>query len=186
MALAEAELVRRAQAGEQDAFVALYESNYVSVYNYAYYRVHDAAIAGDIAGEVFARMVAKIDRFTYTDRPILAWLYTIARNLVVDYQRRQQRQGAEPIYDLLVSREPGPLEQAASSLTRRDLSGALQHLTDEQQQVILLKFVEGHSNAEVGQRLGKSEGAVKSLQHRALASLRRVLVREYGYEEQPV
>ena len=75
---------------------------------------------------------------------------------------------------------------AASSLTRRDLSGAIQHLTDEQQQVILLKFVEGHSNAEVGRRIGKSEGAVKSLQHRALASLRRVLVREYGYDEQRV
>lgn len=186
MALSEADLIRRAQAGEQDAFVTLYESNYVSVYNYAYYRVHDAAIAGDIAAEVFARMVEKIHRFTYSSKPILAWLYTIARNLVIDYQRRQQRQGAEPIYDLLVSREPGPLEMTASALTRRDLSGALQHLTDEQQQVILLKFVEGHSNAEVGRRIGKSEGAVKSLQHRALAALRRVLVREYGYDEQRV
>ena len=69
MAFSEADLIRRAQAGDQDAFVELYEANYVSVYNYAYYRVHDAAIAGDIAAEVFARMVEKIDRFTYSSKP---------------------------------------------------------------------------------------------------------------------
>ncbi len=184
----EAELIRRAQHGERDAFVALYQKHYASVYNYAFYRVRDEAVASDVAADVFVRLVEKIGTFRQQGRPLLAWLYTVARNLIVDHYRRQGRfiddeRDDETALPAWGSAEPtpDPLDYAHWQLTGQELASALTQLTEEQQQVILLKFVEGFNNDEVGQRLGKSIGAVKSLQHRALAALRRVLEGEYGY-----
>jgi RNA polymerase sigma-70 factor (ECF subfamily) len=146
------------------------------------YRVNDVQVAEDLTGEVFLRLVTKIDRFTYRGRPILAWLYTIARNLLVDHQRKQAQAGMLELEDRLATSDPSPPEVAERGLTRDCLIRSLKNLTEEQQRVILHRLIEGRSNAEVASLLGKTEGAIKSLQHRALASLRRAVTKERCYE----
>jgi RNA polymerase sigma-70 factor (ECF subfamily) len=178
----EAQLVRRAKQGDQAAFAEIYTRHHDAVYTYLYYRVNDAQIAEDLAGEVFLRLVAKMGKFTYRGRPILAWLYTIARNLLIDHQRKQAQSGTLGLEEDWVTSDPSPPEVAERGLTRECLIRSLKHLTEDQQRVILHKLIEGRSNAEVADLLGKTEGAVKSLQHRALASLRRAVKKERCYE----
>ena len=121
-------------------------------------------------------MVDRIDTFKDRGRPVLAWLYAIARNLVIDHQRRAGRLICSPLFDdLQAGVEAHPALIADSRLTIAELSAALDQLTEIQRQVILLKFIEGLSNTEVAAIVGKDEGAVKSLQHRALGALRRTL-----------
>ena len=176
----EARLIQRAKQGAPAAFTEIYDLHQPAIYRYVYYRVSEAATAEDLTAEVFVRLVEKIDRFTYHGRPLLAWLYTIARNLITDHYRRTGQATMLPLDDQLVA-ETDDLEEAAErGLAQRRLAAALPHLTEDQRQVVLLKFIEGLSNAEVAQVLGKPVGAVKSLQHRALAALRRILERNGG------
>jgi len=171
----EAKLIQRAKKGDPAAFAEIYDRHQPAVYRYIYYRVSDAATAEDLTSDVFVRLVEKIDRFTYRGRPLLAWLYTIARNLVTDHHRRGGQATILPLDEQLAT-ESGNLERAAErGLAQRRLAAALPHLTEDQRQVIILKFIEGLDNAEVAQMMGKPVGAVKSLQHRALAALRRTL-----------
>jgi len=171
----EARLIQRAKKGDSAAFAEIYELCQPPIYRYIYYRVSDVSTAEDLTADVFVRLVEKIDRFTYRGRPLLAWLYTIARNLITDHHRRVGQATMLPLDEQLVA-DSDDLEQAAErGLAQRRLAAALPHLTKDQQQVIILKFIEGLDNAEVAQMLDKPVGAVKSLQHRALAALRRVL-----------
>jgi RNA polymerase sigma-70 factor (ECF subfamily) len=178
----EAQLIWRAKQGDQTAFAEIYTRHHDAVYTYLLYRVNDVQVAEDLTGEVFLRLVTKIDKFTYRGRPILAWLYTIARNLLVDYQRKQAQAGMLELEERLVTSDPSPPEVAERGLTRECLIRSLKHLTEEQQRVIVHRLIEGRSNAEVANLLGKTEGAIKSLQHRALASLRRAVTKERCYE----
>jgi RNA polymerase sigma-70 factor (ECF subfamily) len=178
----EAQLVQRAKQGDQAAFAEIYARHHDAVYTYLYYRVNDVQVAEDLTGEVFLRLVAKMDKFTYRGRPILAWLYTIARNLLIDHQRKQAQFGTLELENQWETSDPGPPEVAERGLTRECLIRSLKHLTEDQQRVIVHKLIEGRSNAEVADLLGKTEGAIKSLQHRALASLRRAVKKERCYE----
>lgn len=178
----EAQLVRRAKKGDQTAFAEIYTRHHDAVYAYLYYRVNDVQVAEDLTGEVFVRLVSKMERFTYRGRPILAWLYTIARNLLIDHQRRQTQSPMMDLNEQWMTAAPGPSEVAERGLTRDCLIRSLKHLTEDQQRVILHKLLEGRTNSEVADLLGKTEGAVKSLQHRALASLRRAVMKERCYE----
>lgn len=178
----EAQLVRRAKQGDPAAFAEIYTRHHDSVYAYLYYRVHDVQAAEDLTGEVFLRLVAKMGKFTYRGRPILAWLYTIARNLLIDHQRKQAQSGTLELEEQWATSHPSPPEVAEQGLTRDCLIRSLKHLTEEQQRVILHKLIEGRSNAEVADLMGKTEGAIKSLQHRALASLRRAVKKERCHE----
>jgi RNA polymerase sigma-70 factor (ECF subfamily) len=172
----EARLIRRAKEGDPAAFAEIYGQHQLAIYRYVLARVGDVATAEDLTGEVFVRMVESIDQFTYRGRPLLTWLYTIARHLIVDHQRQRGRVTLLPSSEeQLVTDLGDPVRTMERGLTHRRLVAALTHLTDAQRQVITLKFVEGLSNAEVARRLGKTVGAIKSLQHRALAALRRVL-----------
>jgi len=178
----EARLIERAKQGDQSAFAEIFIRHHDAVYTYLLYRVNDIEVAEDLAGEVFLRLVTRIDRFTYRGRPILAWLYTVARNLLIDHHRKQAQASVSELEDQWVSSDPSPPDVAERRLTRDCLTRSLKHLTDEQQRVILHKLIEGRSNAEVASLLGKTEGAVKSLQHRALSSLRRAVAKEQCYE----
>ncbi|MBU0494306.1 MAG: sigma-70 family RNA polymerase sigma factor [Chloroflexi bacterium] len=180
----EARLIARAKKGDPAAFAELYDRHHEAIYTYVYYRVGgDAPVAEDLTGDVFVRLVEHIDRFTYQGRPIRAWLYTIARNLVTDHRRTQARVTIAPLSDSLCDREHSqPAAVVQQRLDQECLATALQHLTEEQQQVIVLKFIEGQSNAEIAALLDKTEGAIKSLQHRALAALRRAIEKERCYE----
>lgn len=172
----ERELIRRAKEYDVEAFAEIYERYYQSIFNYIYYRVSDTTLAEDLCSEVFLKAMEAIESFTFQGVPFSAWLYRIAGNLVIDHYRRQSAQPEVVLGDsrpLVADDNPGAaLEQ---QFTHQELRQALRKLTVDQQQVIILKFVDGLSNSEVAQILGKTEGAVKSLQHRALASLGRLM-----------
>jgi len=171
----ETRLIARAKDGEAAAFAEIYDRYQPAIYRYIFYRVEDSATAEDLTGEVFVRLVDKIDQFTYRGRPLLAWLYTIARNLVADHHRHRAQIQLLPLNERLVAGTISPKKAADRVLTQERLAAALGQLTEGQQQVIVLKFVEGMDNSEVARTMGKSVGAVKALQHRGLAALRRIL-----------
>lgn len=175
-------LIQQAQRGNREAFLSLYEQYHQPIYRYIFYRVGDEAIAEDLTADLFVRLVDKIRLFKPRGRPFLAWLYTMAGNMTKDYQRRQGRIQWLPLQEgWQANQGSNPLQQTHKILSQEKLMQAIRYLTDEQQTVILLKFVERQSNATIAGVLGKSEGAVKSLQHRALAKLREFL-EEVDYE----
>ena len=171
----EARLVQRAKDGYPDAFAEIYDCHQPAIYRYVLYRVGSDAVAEDLCSEVFTRMVEHIDGYTYQGRPLVAWLYTIARNLVNDHHRRGGRAEWVDLDEGLAANVPDPEGMAGLALDAARLAAALEELTDDQRQVIILRFLEGLDNLAVAQILDKSYGAVKALQHRGLGALRRAL-----------
>jgi RNA polymerase sigma-70 factor (ECF subfamily) len=171
----EARLIDAARAADPAAWGELYQRYFPRMYTYAYCRIGDSAAAEDIAAQVFLEAWKGIKSFQYRGVPISAWLYRIAHDLTADLLRRRNRIKFEPLGD--GSREPqltgGGHED--SVLIRQEVVSALRRLTSEQQQVVVMRFMEGFSLAAVAASTGKSEEAVKGLQHRALKSLRRGL-----------
>lgn len=175
----EALLIQRARQGDSQAFVEIYERCYPPVFRYVFYRVGGQEAAEDLASEVFVRMVAGMPRFQPKGRPILAWLYTIARNLVTDYHRKNARIELSPLEDdLATSSHNNPEQTAERHFTHNCLRRALTHLTEDQKQMIVLKFIEGREIAEIAAIMNKNERAIRSLQHRALAAMGRAIERE--------
>jgi RNA polymerase sigma-70 factor (ECF subfamily) len=171
----ETRLIQQAKRGDPAAFAELYDRYQPAIYRYIFYRVDDVPTADDLTAEVFVRLVERIDRFTYRGRPLLAWLYTIARNLVADHHRHTGRVLPLSLDEQWAGDAADPEKAAEYRLTQHRLVAALACLTEDQRHVILLKFVEGMDNDTVAQTLGKSVGAIKALQHRALVALRRIL-----------
>ena len=176
MSIGDLDLVRRAKKGDPEAFELIYEQFYGKIYSYIFYRVHQQPLAEDITADVFVRLVTKIHTFEERGRPLLAWLYTIAGNLVRDHHRRATKIQFSPIEDREFDSGHDPTKTVDLHLDSERLVEALRQLTEDQAQVIILKFVEGMSNAEIGRIIGKNEGSVKSLQHRALRAMKRLLV----------
>jgi len=176
----ESRLIRRAKERDPAALTEIYELHQPTIYRYILHRVDDVATAEDLTAEVFVRMVAEIGRFTSRGRPLLAWLYTIARNLVTDHYRRGGKLPQVALDEQLMSSIADPDDRIQRWLVREQLYGALAYLTDEQYEVVFLRFIEGLDNETVAQLLGKSVRAVKSLQYRGMITLRRVLKRN-GY-----
>lgn len=168
----EIEIIQRAKAYDPDALSTLYERYYQGIYRYVYYRVGSSALAEDLTADVFVKMLHGIQSYSVQGVPFSAWLYRIARNRVIDHMRRQPEKAdlslEEARVETIASGET-TLEQA---LQRDELLKAVQVLTDDQRQVIILKFIEDMDNATIAAVMGKTEGAVKSLQHRALDTLR--------------
>jgi RNA polymerase sigma-70 factor (ECF subfamily) len=177
MSEAEVNLIRRAKRGDPAAFAEIYDRHHPAIYRYILFRVGDGAVAEDLAGEVFVRLVERIDRFPSRGRPLLAWLYTIARNLVADHLRRNGRATRVALDGGLVA-NGGRQDGASLTATQRRLAAALQELTEEERQVVMLKLFEGLDNQTVAMVVDEPVGAVKSLQHRGLTVLRRVLERQ--------
>ena len=171
----DATLVQRAKDGDKTAFAVLYELYQPPVFTYVYYRVDSQTLAEDLTSEVFVRMVAKIRTYRAAS-PFLAWLYTIARNLITDHYRQASR--LAPLHERTAMSQIDPSEEAHRRLQETELRTALIKLSEDQRQVVLLKFIEHRSNAQIASLLGKTEGAIKSLQHRALDALRRYLSKQ--------
>lgn len=170
-------LIRHAQRGDLAAVSELYNLHVDRIYQYVRYRIGDDQTAEDITAEVFLRAIESLG--TYSDRgaPFIAWLYRIAHARVIDYWRTSNRRQTAPLEDPLLQESLVDTDEAIETdfLQHRLLWSALRRLTDDQQNVIILKFVQGLSNAEIAQLIGKTEGAVKALQRRALESLSRLL-----------
>jgi RNA polymerase sigma-70 factor (ECF subfamily) len=167
-----------ADACDKEALAAIYDRYQPLIYRYIYRRVGDVEVGLDLTADVFRRLLQAVDRGSGPDRSVRSWLYRTAHNLVVDYYRRQQhRQHLELKEELIAGRDN--LERtAAVHLEAERVRRALRDLTPEQEQVLTLKFLEGLSNDEVAEILDRTVGSVKALQHRGLASLRRLLDRD--------
>jgi RNA polymerase sigma-70 factor (ECF subfamily) len=170
----EARLVQLAKERSPTAWAQIYDACYQKLFRYCYARTGDTTTAADLTSRVFLEALEGIDRYVYRGRPLLAWLYRIARNVVSDHLHARERE-AKALADagsLLDPHEPGPASQVAD---QADLLDALRRLTDDQQQVIVLRYYTGFTTAEIAQALERSERAVYSLEVRALAALRRAL-----------
>jgi RNA polymerase sigma-70 factor (ECF subfamily) len=169
------------QRGEGCAVEALYDLYADRLYRYMLARVGDPEVAADLSTELFVRVIRHIGLFRLNARhpaaSVSAWLYRIAANLVTDHHRQAKRVSLVTLSDdlQLSDVEHTPQRVAEYSETIDGLQRAMESLSEEQRLVILAKFGEDMSNAEVAAWLGKSEGAVKSLQHRALQALGRLL-----------
>jgi RNA polymerase sigma-70 factor (ECF subfamily) len=169
---AEQRLVEQARRGDSEAFAALYQASVQPIFRYIYHRVNDTHLAEDLTGDVFTRALKSMAAYQEQGKPFLAWLYRIAHARVVDYYRRSGRNPAESDLEA----EPIPVEDDLDQdVLRRqaakELRTAIAELTDEQQQVVILRFIEGHRIEKVAQIMGKNGNAIKALQHRALRSL---------------
>jgi RNA polymerase sigma-70 factor (ECF subfamily) len=175
------ELVRRAQSFDNDAVRQLYEKYFPKIYNYAFMQMGDVHAAEDLASDVMLKMIESINKYSFRGLPFGAWVFRIARNRLIDLHRRRKRRGEVDLSETLSTALANPQALAERALERGQLQIALKHLTEEQRQVIVLKFIEGFDNRSVGRIMGRSEGAIKSLQHRALGALRRIIHPEDRY-----
>jgi len=167
----ERDLLRRASAGDRRAFAALYDRHVDAVYRYALFRLRVDAEAEDVTSEVFHRALVAMPRFE-PRRPFLAFLYTIARNVVADRMRRERPVASYKDALAHPSDAPGPEELASIGDDVRRLRSAIAQLTPLQQEVIVLRFIEGRSTKEAAVVTGKRESTIRGIQMRALAALR--------------
>lgn len=175
----DAQLIRHAQAFEEAALRELYHRHVQRLFRYVYARVGDHALAEDLVADVFERMLDGLPAYEERGVPFEAWLYRIAHARVIDHYRRQRVRDHSPLDERLLAAEgANPAHGATGRDELRRLWQVMPHLTPEQQQVLSLRFLAEYSLAEVAHTLEKTEGAVKALQHRALASLRRLLEKD--------
>jgi RNA polymerase sigma-70 factor (ECF subfamily) len=172
--ISDSELVLRAKAGDQYAFTAIYERYSAAIYRYIYFRIGEAELAEDLQAEVFLRMLEGMERYEDRGWPISAWLYRIAHDRTVDMIRRRRNRQQVPL-EAWSGTCDGPDTTVDVRLDHEELNRVLDDLTDEQRQVIRLRFMADMSVQEVAQRLGRTEGSVKALQHRGIQSLARRL-----------
>ncbi|MFE6870011.1 ECF subfamily RNA polymerase sigma factor, BldN family [Kitasatospora sp. NPDC057692] len=171
------ELVEQAQAGESEAFGRLYDHYADTVYRYIYYRVGSRATAEDLTSETFLRALRRIGTFTWQGRDFGAWLVTIARNLVADHFKSSRFRLEVTTGEMLDSNEceRSPEESVLESLSNAALLEAVRRLNPQQQECVTLRFLQGLSVAETARIMGKNEGAIKTLQYRAVRTLARLL-----------
>ncbi|MFF3495823.1 ECF subfamily RNA polymerase sigma factor, BldN family [Streptomyces sp. NPDC002795] len=171
------DLVERAQGGEADAFGRLYDQYSDTVYRYIYYRVGGKATAEDLTSETFLRALRRIGTFTWQGRDFGAWLVTIARNLVADHFKSSRFRLEVTTGEMLDANEVerSPEDSVLESLSNAALLDAVRRLNPQQQECVTLRFLQGLSVAETARAMGKNEGAIKTLQYRAVRTLARLL-----------
>lgn len=168
-------LIKQAIDGDSEAFGVLYVRHMDAIYRYIFYRVGQEVDAEDLTEEVFIRAWEALPNYQIGQFPFTSWLYRIAHNLVIDHHRKRK---PDPMPDLEIHHSGSGRSNEDQLLQKLDsvmLVEALRHLDQEEQQVLLLRFVEGLSHREVADAIGKSEGASRIIQHRALATLQRYL-----------
>ncbi len=172
----DAALAIRASKGESGAFGLLYDRHVAAIYRYVYYRVRDDAEAEDLTSDVFMRALKAMPRYE-PRQAFLAWLYRIARNAVIDRARRGNRQVSfedaleHPGADRIVEPDAEVLAHADNTTLR----AALAKLTPLQQEVVVLRYLEGYSTQEIARIVGKREGTVRGIQFRAIGALRQII-----------
>jgi RNA polymerase sigma-70 factor, ECF subfamily len=174
-------LVERAQAGEAEAFGLIYDRYVDTVFRFIYFRVGNRPLAEDLTSDTFLRALKRIGSFTWQGRDLGAWLVTIARNLVADHFKSGRYRLEVTTGDVLDADredrgpEGSPEAAVVDHITNVALLTAVKQLNPEQQECIVLRFLQGFSVAETAQAMGKNEGAIKALQYRAVRALARLL-----------
>ena len=167
-------LVERAQQGDRAALEELYLIHFDRIYSYLHMSVGNRHDAEDLTTQTFLKILESIGKFRWQSAPFSAWLFRIAHNLAMDHFRARRRwQPEEEVPEPPGEEEPSAELQAMHSIGRQSMLALIEDLSSEQQQVLTLKFVFNFQNADVATILGKTDGAIKSLQHRALVSLQK-------------
>ncbi len=170
----EQRLVNLAKSGNGEAFAELYEAYFDRVYRFIFFRVTDEQIAEDLASQVFLKAWENLHRY-HPKGPFLAWLYAIARNTVIDNYRTRKPTVSLDEAAPVPSQEEKLDDRLQLEFDVKSLQAAMQRLTQEQQEVITLKFIADYDTAQIAKQMGKSEGAIRALQMRALQALARVM-----------
>jgi RNA polymerase sigma-70 factor (ECF subfamily) len=170
-------LVSRAQEGDAEAFGELYDRYVTMVHRYVYHRVGDRALAEDVTSETFVRALRRIDSLSFQGRDVGAWLVTIARNLVLDHVKSSRYRLEVATADMRDADRAtaGPEDAVVQRLANEQLLACVRKLNAEQQECIALRFLQGLSVSETAAVMGKREGAIKALQHRAVRRLATLL-----------
>jgi RNA polymerase sigma-70 factor, ECF subfamily len=170
-------LVQRAQKLDHEAFAQLYEAYFDKIYRYISFRVHNEMEAEDITQQVFMKVLGSISSYTSRGVPFSSWIYRIAHNLVVDFVRQQNKKATVDIEGLqLFSKVEDTQTMLEKQVDAEELKKATKRLTQSQQEVLSLRFAGELSIAECARIMGKSEGAIKALQHSAVLALRKALM----------
>lgn len=168
-----ADLVRQAANGRADSFGRLYDLYLDRIYRYVYYRVGNAVDAEDLTEDIFLKAWEALPGYRVRGVPFVAWLYRLAHNRIVD--ARRTRKEVTELLEIVPSRDCLPDDVVARKLDAEALRAVLSQLTEEQREVVVLKFIDGLSTKETAEVMGRQEGAVRALQMRALQSLRRLV-----------
>ena len=170
-------LVDLARDGDSEAFGQLYDHYSTALYRFIYYRVSSAALAEDLLSETFFRALRSMSRFQWQGKDFGAWLMTIARNLVTDHYKASRTRLESTTEDMSPhdSATDGPEAAVLAALTNEALLTALKELPKEQQECLVMRFLQGLSIAETARVLGRSEGAVKQLQLRGVRNLAKLM-----------
>jgi RNA polymerase sigma-70 factor (ECF subfamily) len=171
----EQSLVQRAQRHDQEAFARLYEEYFDKIYRYIALKIGNRVEAEDMTQQVFVKALNSISSYTWRGLPFSAWLFRIAHNQVVDYLRKKTRQPAVSLNESFISSGDNPHKTTEKKMNIEQLVLATRELTAAQQEVILLRFSGELPIAQVASIMGKSEGAVKALQHSAIMALRKIM-----------
>jgi len=170
----ELELISLSQQGDAEAFARLYACYVERITRYVYFRVTDHQLAEDITSRIFIKMLEKLKTYQAGQSPVIAWLYRMAHNAVIDHYRLKRTFiSLEDVNQAEVRHEDGIDEKLDLQVKSQQLRAALQVLTEEQQRVLILRFIDGLSTREIARQLGKRQGAVRGLQMRALQKLAR-------------
>lgn len=182
----EKRLIKQAQQGTGEAFGTLYREYVQQIYRYIYYRTHDQQLAEDLTADVFTKAIEGLSSYIDKGKPFVSWLYRIAHARVVDHYRRQDRRPtATNVEDANLSVTPDMDGDMIKQHASQALLTAIHTLTDDQQQVIILRFVEGLPIDAVADQLGKKGNAIKALQYRAVRSLASYLERS-GFDAESI
>jgi RNA polymerase sigma-70 factor (ECF subfamily) len=179
------DLFEKAKTGDTDAFSTIYQEYYSPVFKYLYYRTQNKELSEDLAQDVFVKTLASVSTFQITDKSPLAYLYTIARNTLIDWRRKKKTISLsdEELIDVVSENEPSP-EDAFIVATNKDLvRECLAQLNDDQREIVSLKFLDELSNKEIAEITGKREDAIRQIQVRGLRALAKLL-EEKKYEQE--
>jgi RNA polymerase sigma-70 factor (ECF subfamily) len=179
------DLVGRAASGDPEAFRTLYEDFAPRLYRFALFRVRTPSDAEDLVQRVFVKMIEALPRYEERGLPFGAWVFRLARNAVIDFERTRRPQEPLDAVELQIGDGPGPDELAEVTFERERLLAAIADLTAEQQEVVTLRFFGGLGPGEIAALMGKREGSIRALQFRALESLRRMLAPEPDLAVEP-
>ena len=180
----EQSLVRRAQQQDKEAFAELYEAYFDKIYRYIVLKIGDRTEAEDMTQQVFLKALKSLPSYKWKDVPFSAWLYRIAHNQMVDHFRKSSRQQSCELTEEITPDDPddNPQHQTELKVDIQNLVKAVRQLTKAQQEVIALRFSSDLPVAEVARLMGRSEGAIKALQHSAVVALRKIMVMAKDYD----